>query len=75
MEVPVKPIGSDVEEIDGDDVERVLTCASAIDVAKASGMVCVRRPHPSIDGRRTSRVWVLRSAENPHCRSPKFPRC
>ena len=64
MEVPVKPIGSDVEEIDGDDVERVLTCASAIDVAKASGMVCVRRPHPSIDGRRTSRVWEVGSTTN-----------
>jgi len=61
MEVPLKPISSNVEEIDGDDVERVLTCASAIDVAKASGMVCVRRPHPSIEGRRTSRVWEVES--------------
>jgi len=29
----------------------------AIDVAKASGKVCVRVPHPSRGGRRISRVW------------------
>ena len=46
----MKPISNDVEEIDGDEVERILTCAAAIDVAKASGMVCVRRPHSSIRG-------------------------
>ena len=57
----MKPISNDVEEIDGDEVERVLTCAAAIDVAKASGMVCVRRPHPSIEGRRSSRVWEVGS--------------
>ena len=38
-EVPLKPISNDVEEIDGDETERVLSCAAAIDVAKASGMV------------------------------------
>ena len=57
----MKPISNDVEEIDGDEVKRVLTCAAAIDVAKASGMVCVRRPHPSIEGRRSSRVWEVGS--------------
>jgi len=60
----LKPISNDVEEIDGDEVERVLTCAAAIDVAKATGMVCVRRPHPSIEGRRTSRVWEVGSTTN-----------
>ena len=60
----MKAISNDVEEIDGDEVERVLTCAAAIDVAKASGMVCVRRPHPSIEGRRTSRVWEVGSTTN-----------
>ncbi|MEV6057644.1 IS110 family transposase [Streptomyces sp. NPDC052107] len=34
-------------------VERV----AAIDVAKASGMLCVRLPHERIEGRRTQRVW------------------
>ena len=27
-------------------------------------MVCVRRPHPSIEGRRTSRVWAVDSTTN-----------
>lgn len=57
----MKPISNDVEEIDSDEVERTLTCAAAIDVAKATGMVCVRRPHHSIEGRRTSRVWEVSS--------------
>ncbi|QDN75872.1 MULTISPECIES: IS110 family transposase [unclassified Streptomyces] len=34
-------------------VERV----AAIDIAKASGMVCMRLPHPSREGRRTHEVW------------------
>ena len=53
-----------VEEIDSDETERILTCAAAVDVAKASGMVCVRCPHPSIQGRRTSRVWEVESTTN-----------
>ena len=57
----MKPISNHVEEIDSDEEERILTVAAAIDVAKASGTVCVRRPHPSIEGRRTSRVWEVDS--------------
>ena len=60
----MKGVSKDVEEIDGDEAERVLTCATAVDVAKASGMVCVRRPHPLIEGRRTSRVWEVESTTN-----------
>jgi len=52
-----------VEEVDGD-TEQVLTVAAAVDVAKASGMVCVRHPHPSIEGRRTSKVWEVDSTTN-----------
>jgi transposase len=52
---------SDVVEIDEDENERVLMVAAAVDVAKATGMVCVRRPHPSIEGRRVSRVWEVES--------------
>jgi transposase len=36
-------------------VERV----AAIDIAKASGMVCVRLPHPTIPGRRTQEVFPV----------------
>ena len=60
----MKPISNVVEEIDSDETERILTCAAAVDVAKASGMVCVRRPHPSIEGRRMSRVWEVESTTN-----------
>ncbi len=60
----MKPISNDVEEIDSDEEEQILTFAAAVDVAKASGMVCVRRPHPSIEGRRTSRVWEVDSTTN-----------
>ena len=50
-----------VEVIDVDDNERVLAVAAAVDVAKASGMVCVRGPHPTITGRRVSKVWEVQS--------------
>jgi transposase len=50
-----------VEEVDSDETERILTVAAAIDVAKASGMVCVRHPHASIEGRRVSKVWEVDS--------------
>ena len=53
-----------VVDIDEDETERVLTVAAAVDVAKASGMVCVRRPHPSIEGRRTARVWEVDATTN-----------
>ncbi len=57
----MKSISHDVEEIESDEAEQILTVAAAIDVAKAAGTVCVRRPHPSIEGRRTSRVWEAES--------------
>lgn len=36
-EVPLRPISNDVEEIDSDEEERILSCAAAADVAKAKG--------------------------------------
>jgi transposase len=50
-----------VEVIDVDDNERVLAVAAAVDVAKATGMVCVRGSHPTIAGRRVSKVWEVQS--------------
>jgi transposase len=61
--VPLKA-DNNVVDIDEDETEQVLTVAAAVDVAKASGMVCVRRPHPSIEGRRTSRVWEVEASTN-----------
>lgn len=45
------------EEIPDADHESVLPRVCAIDVAKASGKVCVRIPHAKHEGRRASRVW------------------
>ncbi|MFJ9483448.1 IS110 family transposase [Streptomyces mirabilis] len=44
----------------GELVERV----AAIDVAKASGMLCLRLPHERIEGRRTQRVWNVGATTN-----------
>lgn len=47
-------MGNNVEELDADEREEVLERAGAIDVAKATGKVCVRIPGKS---RRITRVW------------------
>jgi transposase len=54
----VSPIDAEAES------DQVLERVAAIDVAKASAMVCVRVPHPSIAGRRLTRVWEVRSTTN-----------
>jgi len=45
------------EVIDADDSGEVVQRVGAIDVAKASGMVCTRVPHPSVAGRRLTKIW------------------
>ncbi|HMB08918.1 MAG TPA: IS110 family transposase, partial [Isosphaeraceae bacterium] len=47
----------DVQEIVDKDHERLIERVCAIDVAKASGMVCTRVPRPA--GGRSSRVWQV----------------
>jgi transposase len=47
------------EEIPDADHELVLERVCAIDVAKASGAVCVRVPHEAKPGQRVSRVWQV----------------
>jgi transposase len=47
------------QEIVDEEHEQVIERVAAIDVAKASGMVCVRVPHESVPGRRVSRVWEV----------------
>jgi transposase len=44
--------------------DQVVERVAAVDVAKASAMVCTRVPHPSIAGRRSTRVWEVRSTTN-----------
>jgi transposase len=45
--------------IDDEEHERVFERVAAVDVAKASGMVCTRLPHPSRPGARRSTVWTV----------------
>jgi transposase len=52
------------EEIEDQEYERVLERVCAVDVAKASGMVCTRVPDPSRPGRRRTRVWEVDATTN-----------
>ena len=53
-----------VEFIDTQDDERVVSRVAAIDIAKATGKVCTRVPHPSIPGRRITKVWDVAATTN-----------
>jgi transposase len=49
-------------EIDSEEDGPVIARAAAIDVAKASGMVCTRVPHASKPGRKVTKVWEVDAA-------------
>jgi transposase len=49
----------DPVEIPDEEHEQLLERVAAIDVAKASGMVCTRVPHPSVPKWRLTRVWEV----------------
>ena len=49
-------------EVQVDEHEQIVERVAAIDVAKASGMVCLRVPHASIPGRRVTKVWPVRAS-------------
>jgi len=53
------PVTREPQEIEDEEHEQVVERVAAVDVAKASGMVCTRVPHPSRPGRRLSRVWEV----------------
>jgi len=67
MSVPGRSLPVGIERVGGavdssvevvvDDTEQVLERVAAIDVAKASGKVCVRVPHDTREGRRVTRVF------------------
>jgi len=52
------------QEIEDEEHEQILERVCAIDVAKASGMVCTRVPHPSRPGKRRTRVWEVAATTN-----------
>jgi hypothetical protein len=47
--------------IDDQEHERVHERVAAIDVAKDTGMVCARTPHPARPGARRSTVWTVKA--------------
>ena len=46
-------------EVQVEEHEPIVERVAAIDVAKASGMVCLRIPHETIPGRRVTKVWPV----------------
>jgi len=48
-------------EVEADEHEQIVERVAAVDVAKASGMVCTRVPHQSVPGKRTTKVWQVSS--------------
>ena len=52
------------QEIEDEEHEQILERVAAVDVAKASGMVCTRVPHESRPGRRRTRVWQVAATTN-----------
>jgi transposase len=52
------------QEIEDEEYEQALARVAAIDVAKASGMVCTRVPHSSRPGSRVTKVWDVDATTN-----------
>jgi transposase len=52
------------QQVEVDDHEQILERVAAIDVAKASGMVCTRVPHATRAGKRVTKVWQVASTTN-----------
>ncbi len=50
--------------IDDQEHERVFDRVAAVDVAKDTGMVCARTPHPSRAGARRATVWTVKARMN-----------
>jgi len=49
------------QEIEVAEEHEIVERVAAIDVAKASGMICTRVPHPSVAGKRVTKVWEVRA--------------
>ncbi|MFE7524575.1 hypothetical protein ACFU7Y_02490 [Kitasatospora sp. NPDC057542] len=53
-----------MEETREDQDDGAVARVAAIDIAKASGVVCMRLPHERIEGRRVQEVWTVASTTN-----------
>ncbi len=54
----------DGRQVEVEEHEQIVERVAAIDVAKASGMVCTRVPHPTTPGKRITRVWEVSATTN-----------
>jgi D-aminopeptidase len=52
------------QQVEVDEHEQIVERVAAIDVAKASGMVCTRVPNPAKAGKRITTVWQVGSTTN-----------
>jgi hypothetical protein len=52
------------QQVEVDEHEQIVERVAAIDVAKASGMVGTRAPHPAAVGKRITTVWQVDSTTN-----------
>ena len=48
-------------EVHVDESQQIVERVAAIDVAKATGMVCTRVPHDRVAGRRVTKVWEVKA--------------
>ena len=54
----------DGRQVEVEEHEQIVERVAAIDVAKASGMVCTRIPHQTTRGKRITRVWEVAATTN-----------
>jgi transposase len=54
----------DRQQVEVEEHEEIVGRVAAIDVAKASGMVCTRLPHATKAGKRVTAVWQVPSTTN-----------
>jgi hypothetical protein len=54
--------GGDIAEVE--EPEELVARVAAIDVAKASGVVCTRVPHPAKPGQRATKLWQVPATTN-----------
>jgi hypothetical protein len=52
------------QELEDEEYEQLVERVAAVDVAKASGMVCTRVPDPPRPGRRVTKVWEVPATTN-----------
>ena len=57
-------MAQDGETVEVEESEELVARVAAIDVAKASGMVCTRVPHPAKPGQRATKVWQVPATTN-----------